>query len=143
DEIKTGAFEGKVEEIDIRSTHIRMPSGEIVIVPNGSIYTDPVVVNTSAGRRRVKMTIVLDAKHNAEQDRDMILKIVQGTEGVLASPPPQVYLTSVDPANLSVDLYFWSEPQQEKMQATTDRVARAIRSKLRGAEPVAAKQNAA
>ena len=38
DVIKTGEFEGMVEEMRIKSTYLRTEDGELVIIPNGSIF---------------------------------------------------------------------------------------------------------
>jgi small-conductance mechanosensitive channel len=44
DFIKTGDFEGTVEEMRIKSTRLRTADGELVIIPNGIISSNPIVI---------------------------------------------------------------------------------------------------
>ena len=47
DVIKTGDFEGTVEEMRIKSTRLRTDNGELVIIPNGNIFSQPIVVKST------------------------------------------------------------------------------------------------
>lgn len=57
DYIKTGEFDGIVEEIGIRSTRIRAFSGDLYIIPNGHIE---IVTNRSRGDMRAWVDIRID-----------------------------------------------------------------------------------
>lgn len=54
DQIRTGEYEGTVEDIDVRSTRIRTYDNELVVVPNGEVYTKAMIVRTAFGHRRVR-----------------------------------------------------------------------------------------
>ncbi len=69
DFIQIGDAMGKVEEINIRTTHIRDESGKLVIIPNGQIKT---VVNFSKGYANAVVDIKAPTSANLEQVmRDM------------------------------------------------------------------------
>ena len=52
DQIRTGELEGTVEDINLRATVIKTYDGERVIIPNGDVYTRPILVRTAYGLRR-------------------------------------------------------------------------------------------
>lgn len=69
DQIRTGSFEGTVEAIDVRATRLRTYDGERVVLPNGAVYTRPILVRTAFGFRRVRLTVGIgyEASIDAEQ----------------------------------------------------------------------------
>ncbi|MFZ3132591.1 MAG: mechanosensitive ion channel family protein [Desulfosporosinus sp.] len=64
--VKTGEFTGTIEETGIRTTHIRAWSGELHIIPNGSITA---VTNFSRGKMLAKVEIQIP--YDEDLDRAM------------------------------------------------------------------------
>jgi small-conductance mechanosensitive channel len=109
DEIKSGEFEGAVEDIDIRATLIRMYSGERAIVPNSSVYTNAIVVKTAFPARRGKIEITIEDGRPAPEIRDQIAKIIEKTPGVLADPAPTIAISSIKGSIMRFTVYLWSD----------------------------------
>ncbi|HEY9717213.1 MAG TPA: mechanosensitive ion channel family protein [Trichormus sp.] len=130
DEIKTQSFEGTVEDIRIRSTLLRSFTGELVLVPNGDIYTNPVVVNSHTAKRRVHITFVAKDAESVQGAREKVRKLLLATEGVLKEPPPQIFVADASSENLTFEIYFWGHAQQSEVMAVTDRVASALREQF-------------
>lgn len=57
DEIKTSDFEGRVEDLDLRTTRLTTFDGQDVIIPNHDIYTNGLVNYTRSPRRRVDVAV--------------------------------------------------------------------------------------
>ncbi|HEY9300476.1 MAG TPA: mechanosensitive ion channel domain-containing protein, partial [Phormidium sp.] len=57
DQIIVEGYEGTVEDIAIRSTQIVTYQGEIVVIPNAVLFTNPVQVLTAQRYRRTDLTI--------------------------------------------------------------------------------------
>lgn len=132
DQIKTKDFEGIVEDITIRSTLLRTFTGELVIIPNGDIYTNPIVVTSASGKRQVHLPVsIKEANSNVEQLRQKIVSLVSNSEGVASQPKPNAYVVS-DPGSdtLSFDVYFWTSARQEEVLSVTDRIFSALRQQL-------------
>jgi len=130
DEIKTQSFEGTVEDIRIRSTLLRSFTGELVLVPNGDIYTNPVIVNGHAEKRRIHLTFVAKDAESVKVAREKLHKLLASSEGVLKDPPPQIYVTDASSDNLTFEIYFWGRAQQSEVMAVTDRVATTLREQF-------------
>jgi small-conductance mechanosensitive channel len=123
DEIKSGAFEGAVEDIDIRATLIRMDSGERAIIPNSAVYTNAIVVKTAFPARRGKIVVAVDDPRPAPEVRDLIAKIIEKTPGVMADPKPSIAISSIKGNSMSFTVYLWS-PQPT---AAADRALTGVR----------------
>ncbi|HEY9685107.1 MAG TPA: mechanosensitive ion channel family protein [Oculatellaceae cyanobacterium] len=128
DYIRTKDFEGTVLQIDIHSTRIVSNSGQLVVLPNGDVFTNPIVINTAHEGLRQHLTVAGPTSVPLEDARALILKTVQETEGVLKTPAPKVYLAAVDLDAPKFEVYFWCKPKEEEMSGSLDRVATAIRS---------------
>jgi small conductance mechanosensitive channel len=130
DQIRTQNFEGTVEEINVRSTYLKTYSGERVVIPNGDIYTQPVLVNTAFNKRRVLFTVGIGYPDSIEEARANIYRTLQETEGVLSDPEPWVYVAELAPSSVNFNVYFWVEPQQAKVLKVSDKVATGIKLAL-------------
>lgn len=132
DEIRTNGFEGTVQDIDIRSTRIKTIDGELVVVPNGSMLSSPIVVLTGYDERRVKMTVADPQDKTTEELRKVILDVLNKSESVQKEPAPLIYQTSV---GSSLDVYFWADSRATSLQKAIDDVATAIQRAI-NAKPV-------
>lgn len=123
DEIRTNGFEGTVEDIDIRSTRIKTIDGELVVVPNGSMLSSPIVVLTGYSVRRVKMTVAVPQGKSVDELRKLILDVLHKSESVQKDPAPLIYQTTV---GSSLDIFFWANSKATSMQQAVSDVASAI-----------------
>ena len=53
DLVQTGDYFGSVEAIDLRTTTLRVPSGQTVLIPNSDILSNPLTNFSHTGERRV------------------------------------------------------------------------------------------
>lgn len=130
DIIKTGIFEGAVEELRIRSTHLRTEVGELVIVPNRDIYSQAVVVKTAYKHRRSAVTIAGNPNRTVEANRKIIRQIIDSTETIAKSPPPAVLLIDIGPAGQIFKVQFWTASEQATIAQTIDQVNSRIRDAM-------------
>ncbi len=111
DWIKTGEFEGVVEEIGFRSTRIRTFEKTLVNVPN-SILANMIVDNIAARpKRRVKMRIGLTYDATPEQ----IQQAIEGIEAILREHIgvdqefSLVKFDEFEDSSLSIFLYYFTK----------------------------------
>jgi small conductance mechanosensitive channel len=96
DVISTDVYSGKVEDVQLRATKLRIVSGEQVIVPNSMLFTGIVVNKTIYDERRaiILITLPLD-KYEKVQTAECILKTIKGVTDVMIKPEPTLSLSSV------------------------------------------------
>jgi small conductance mechanosensitive channel len=130
DQIRTGEFEGTVEEINTRATRLKTYDGELVNVPNGDVYTRAVLVRTAYGTRRLRFTVPIGYPDAVEKARETIHQVLATTAGVHAEPAPWVHVTELAPSSVNFTVYFWTDARQANVLQTGDRVATNIKLAL-------------
>lgn len=130
DQIRTGQHEGTVERLDIRSTRIRTYDDELIVVPNGDVYTGAVVVKTAYGKRRIRFMVGIGYQHDIDRARGVIHQVLRDTEGVCPTPEPWVYVSELAPSSVNVTVYFWTDAYQSVVLRVSDRVATGIKRAL-------------
>ena len=62
-------MEGNVEDIQNRATYLRAPDGRRIVIPNATVYTSAVTVNTAYPRRRCEFLSVLVMKMTSKKPK--------------------------------------------------------------------------
>ncbi|GAC1568760.1 MAG: hypothetical protein NVS3B14_19080 [Ktedonobacteraceae bacterium] len=94
EQITTADYTGKVENVQLRSTRLRLVSGEEVSIPNMLIFGGVVVNNTQYDQRRAAITLsMLQGEFKQDETPAQILKVVEELENVLVKPEPTVAVT--------------------------------------------------
>lgn len=57
DDIIVNGMEGTVEDIQIRATFLRSPDTRRLVIPNATVYTSAITVNTAYQRRRCQFVV--------------------------------------------------------------------------------------
>ena len=96
DIISTDVYTGKVENVQLRATKLRVPSGEQVIVPNSMLFAGIVINRSSYAEKRstIAITLPLD-KYEKDKTAECILKTIKGVNGVMIKPEPTLNLSTV------------------------------------------------
>jgi small conductance mechanosensitive channel len=118
DEISVAGFEGVVEQVESRATHIRTIDQRMVTIPNATVFSDPVTVNTNLPYRMASHTLSIAYGEDPRQAMQVILEAVRSAEGVLEEPPPQIAVQELN--DFAIDLYLvYAAPARESEQIST------------------------
>ena len=109
DQITIASYTGVVENIYIRVTALRTSGGERVLVPNGMLFSSPVVNNSFSQRRRVGLVVTVrdsgpDATATAQKQ---VLLALEDVETALRTPAPEVALSKVSGGKVDLRAVFW------------------------------------
>ena len=130
DQIRVKEYEGTVEEINTRSTRLKTYDGELVIIPNGDVYTSTITVRTAYPTRRVKFSVGIGYGDSIEEARSTIVRVVGAAEGVLLEPGPFAYVEELAGSSVNFTVYFWTNASQANVLKVRNRVATAIKLAL-------------
>lgn len=133
DQIRVKEYEGTVEEINIRSTKLRTYDGERVVMPNGDVYTNSILVRTAYDKRRIKFVVGIGYLDDIEKGRATISGVLEKTEGVLKEPAPWVYVDELAGSSVNMKVYFWVASQQANVLKVRNQVATGIKYALENA----------
>jgi small conductance mechanosensitive channel len=131
DQIVMGAFEGTVEDIQIRATILRTYDGRRIIIPNADIYTTPVTVNTAFKRRRCQVDFGIGMSDDVAMAKTQVLKALESCDTVTSDSTPTIVAIGFSDYALLLRLRWWIEDSaQVDMIASTDQVLIALKYAL-------------
>ncbi|CAN5505832.1 hypothetical protein BH23ACT9_BH23ACT9_18320 [soil metagenome] len=133
DQIITGDYEGTVEDIDFRVTRLVSYDGTIALVPNASVFDNPMVNLTRRGTRRTTLTVGIDYRDDHDAAKEVISTALEQVEGVLEDPPSEVLLTELGDSSVDFELRYWTAPDIRSVRHTQDRVLRAVKRAIEDA----------
>lgn len=111
DLVKVDGFEGRITDINTRSTRVRAPSGRESIVPNELLITQRVENASSidpASQESTQVRVAYGTDVTALQA--VLMQTLLGIERVMkdAAHAPAVYLSNFAPDGLELTLWYWN-----------------------------------
>lgn len=91
---------GKVEEIQIFNTIMVTPGRKTLIIPNGQIVDNIVTNFSEKGKVRLELNITMPYGESFPKVKDIILDVLNTTEGVLKEPAADVGIETFDSHNV-------------------------------------------
>jgi small-conductance mechanosensitive channel len=111
--IQTGPeIRGTVQTIAMRVTTIRTEEGQIVVVPNNTIFTTP-LTNHSAARLQRDVIRVSIGDTDLQAARTRINEALRQFPAIADTPAPAITVEEASPTTLKLRVEFWTPPQQE------------------------------
>lgn len=132
DAVEFGEHMGYVEAIDTRLTVIKTYDGQQVLVPNGEIYTNPIVVKTAYDKRRSQYDVGVGYGDDIGAACEAMLNAMKSTEGVASEPAPDVIVNELAGSSVNIRARWWTD--SDSTMGTRSRVIKAIKEALDDAE---------
>jgi small conductance mechanosensitive channel len=133
DQVRSGEYEGTIESIDLRVTHLIDYDGEMILIPNRDVYNTPLVNLTRRGKRRTVVVVGVDYRDDHDDARAVIFEAVRAVEGVLDHPEPEVLLTELGESSVNFEVRYWTRPDIRSVRRTQDRVLAAAKRGIQDA----------
>ncbi len=116
DQIVVDDYEGTVEHIDIRTTAIRSYTGELVLLPNSTVFTSAVVVKTAFDSRRTDLEVGVDYGTSLPKAAKILEQVITKVEGVLEDPAPEIDLLGFGDSSINFAVRYWTLPQMREVR---------------------------
>lgn len=133
DQVQLGDYEGTVDDVNLRVTSIIDYDGEKVLLPNSTVFSNPIVNTTERGRRRTTVVVGVDYRDDHDEAREVLRAAVSEVEGVLSTPPPLVLLTELGDSSVNFEVLYWTRPEQMQVITVRDRVLAAAKRAIEDA----------
>jgi small conductance mechanosensitive channel len=130
DQINVGSFEGTVEDVQTRATTIRTYDGRRVVIPNASLFTESVTVNTAFDKRRSEYSVGIGYGDDIGQAMKLMLEAINGVEGVCAEPSPDVLVAELGDFSVNIRARWWTDSRRANSLAVQSKVITAIKRQL-------------
>ena len=106
--LPTVVYLGRVENVMLRATKLRLTSGEEVTIPNSTIFGGIVINNTFYGERRATLDIKLPSGDFVqEQTSETVLKTLEGFSKIMQKPDPMVLFSGCAAGKVLLAVRFW------------------------------------
>jgi small-conductance mechanosensitive channel len=130
DYIFVKSIEGKVEYIGVRATRLKKDDGELILIPNGEMYSNALTIRGAGAGRRMKLEINIGYDADVEQAKQIISDVLINLEGVENQPQSTVVVTDLTGEGANLAIYFWVDTDKNSPLLVFDKVASAIKKAL-------------
>lgn len=131
DYIEGEGYEGRVEQITIRDTHIRRSDGERVVVPNAHLFKNPVTVVTDLELRRTTIICGISYNHDVNEVAQIIKQTVEKVETVSNDRPIEIFANKLSESSIDYEVTWWTKPAPRHIRNSRHQVIAAITKALK------------
>jgi small-conductance mechanosensitive channel len=110
DTVQIGGITGEIRRIGIRSSTVRTAEGAEVILPNGTLISDPLTNWTSSSRmRQITLTVSVPSDSSPETVIDTLRTVAAGHRFVLGAPAPTALYAGFSDNALNFQFDAWTD----------------------------------
>lgn len=106
DIIESNDFMGVVRDITLRSTEIQTFQGQRIVLPNKSIFENP-IQNFSTGSRRIDLAVGVSYGDDLQRVEDLTLNVVRSLPDAVSRKPVELYYDSYGDSSINFTVCFW------------------------------------
>ncbi len=132
DQIFIGNNAGKVEYIGIRATSLRKDDGELILIPNGDMYSSALTIRGAGAQRRMNLKFSIGYDEDLEQAKALTYEVLNNTEGIVKMPKPRVVVTDLTSDGATFTVNFWIDTNESQPLEVFDRAAISVVKALDG-----------
>ena len=122
DSIVVNNFEGTVEDIQIRATFLSSPDGRRIVIPNATVYTSAVIVNTAYQRRRCDFSVRIGYKDDVQKAKKLILQILDQHLTILSQPGFSVNVSALADFSITLKVLWWVDTTETSTSASISEI---------------------
>lgn len=126
DQIFIDKINGKVEYIGVRATSLRQDNGEIVLIPNGDMYSRTLVIRGAGQLRRMNLDFKIGYSEDIDRVKDSVKRALDNCEVVVKDPAPFALVTDTTPEGVLITIAFWVDTNKTIAREALDAAATKI-----------------
>lgn len=130
DSIVVNGMEGTVEDIQIRATFLRSADGRRIVIPNATVYTSAVTVNTAYPQRRCEFMVAIASQDDIEQVSEQIRTILNADRSVLSTPKYTVDVAELLDEKVKLRVRWWVDTKDTSMATSISEIQRQVQQLL-------------
>jgi small conductance mechanosensitive channel len=126
DTIQVSGFTGTIIDINLRDTELRTVDGLRVRIPNGDVFTQPVLNFTGVKQRRLQISLGVSYATDLEKARRVASDTIQAIPGVVGDPAINVGFDSFTDFAIHMNILYWYDATQTGYGEALDAGVRGI-----------------
>jgi small conductance mechanosensitive channel len=109
DTVELGGTVGKVEEITIMVTKLRMLDGKLAIMPNTKVFADKLINYSAANKRRVDLVIGIGYDDDIRKAKAVLQRILDEEPRVLKEPAAKIMVLELADSSVNLGVRPWTK----------------------------------
>ena len=130
DEVSTSGYEGRVEDVNLRTTTLRLFDGVEAYIPNSMIWSNPIENFTARQIRRTTLDIGVGYGTDLDAARALLVDTLDAIDQIERDPRPQAFVHEFGESSINIALMFWHSSDIASQWEVRDRVARDVKEAL-------------
>ncbi|MEB3766901.1 mechanosensitive ion channel family protein [Acinetobacter sp. MD2] len=122
DDIICNNMEGTVEDIQIRATFLRSYDGRRIVIPNATVYTSAITVNTAYQRRRCEFIVGIGYDDDVQKAKELILNLLDQNRNVLSQPSFSVNVDRLADSSVNLRVRWWVDTTETSIAGSTSEI---------------------
>jgi small-conductance mechanosensitive channel len=130
DHIFIGNNQGKVEYIGVRATSLRKDDGELVLIPNGDMYSSALTIRGAGANRRMKLEFSIGYEAEIAGAKTHIHDALHSIGRIVDDPEERIVVTDLTADGVNIAVYYWINTNENRPMDVFDEAATAIKESL-------------
>jgi small-conductance mechanosensitive channel len=130
DQIKSGDYEGVVDDVNLRTVELTTYDGLTVYLPNAEVLDSPIVNYTRTPWSRTELTIGVAYDTDLDRAREVLLQACRVVPEARDRPPPEAWVLQFGESSIDIVLRYWHPADIASRWRVRSAVAVAVKAAL-------------
>lgn len=127
DLIEVASETGYVQQLNVRTTIVMTLDGNLVQIPNASVYKNNIRNFTATDNRREDVVVGIGYDDSINEAQEVALQVLIDHPAVLKDPEPAVLADSLGKATVNLRVYFWINGRENSWLKVRSSVIRLVK----------------
>ena len=127
DLVEVSGVTGYVQQLNVRTTILMALDGNLVQIPNASVYKSNLRNFTTNSNRRDEFDVGIGYDDAISEAQEIALKVLKEHPAVLSEPEPLVLVDSLGKATVNLRVYFWINGRKHSYLKVRSSVIRLVK----------------
>lgn len=133
DQIRSGEYEGIVDDINLRTVELTTYDGLTAYLPNAEVLRNPIINFTRTPFSRTEIDVGVAYDTDLENAREVLLEACRRADGVQDVPPPEAWVREFGQSSINIAVRYWHAADIASTWRVRSAVAIAVKQSLDGA----------
>lgn len=130
DQVKLSAYEGKVDDVNLRTVELTTFDGLTVYLPNAEVLKAPIVNYTRTPMSRTSLTVGLAYDTDLPRAQQVLVAACRSAAGVATVPAPEAWVELFNDSSIDLAVRYWHAADIASRWRVRSAVAMAIKAAL-------------
>jgi small-conductance mechanosensitive channel len=127
DLLEVSGVMGYVQQLNVRTTILMTLDGNLVQIPNATVYKSNIRNFTTAANRREDFVVGIGYDDSINDAQEVARKVLANHPAVLSDPEPLVLADSMGRATINLRVYFWLNGREHSWLKVRSSVIRLVK----------------